>query len=262
MSEVFIFIILLHCLENTVKCVCVCVLMIDAETDTQKSYRIAGVTRKWEAEKSMVFLWLHSASLETTGVKALTLCQPQSLCDILAFFPFSSKVSIWRARKENHSVNTNSWGRARVGGGSVGVCGCMKITFAPLAEEAREHVPLLGLPFPLHFLTSGWSAFPSSLTPHLPLRELLLRDLCKLLLKTLFFWLLCWLSAFPFLSGYLSLLPSTPTSRWSQICTSSSGLCLEHYPSSSWWPFASVHQRTLPLHPLFQITATFTSSVF
>lgn len=76
------------------KCVCVCVLMIDAETDTQKSYRIAGVTRKWEAEKSMVFLWLHSASLETTGVKALTLCQPQSLCDILAFFPFSSKVSI------------------------------------------------------------------------------------------------------------------------------------------------------------------------
>ena len=48
------------------KCVCVCVHLIDVETEAQISYRIAGVPRKGEAEESLVFLWAPGASGEAT----------------------------------------------------------------------------------------------------------------------------------------------------------------------------------------------------
>lgn len=87
---------------------CVCAHLTDAETEAPKSSRTADVTRKEEAEKSMVFLWPHVPPQRPPTVKALTLCQPQAFCDILAFFPFSSRMSVRRVRKENHSVHTNS----------------------------------------------------------------------------------------------------------------------------------------------------------
>ena len=42
-----------------------CVFPFDAEAEAQKRYRAADVSRRREAEASMVFLWPHAASPET-----------------------------------------------------------------------------------------------------------------------------------------------------------------------------------------------------
>lgn len=42
-----------------------CVFPFDAEAEAQKRYRTADVSRRREAEASMVFLWPHAASPET-----------------------------------------------------------------------------------------------------------------------------------------------------------------------------------------------------
>lgn len=72
---------------------------------------------------------------EHTGSKLSPTANPNSVRGILAFFPFSFKVSMRRVRKENHSNNINSRGRTRVGRKVLGVNGGLKITFWTRAES-------------------------------------------------------------------------------------------------------------------------------
>ena len=59
---------------------CVCVFPCDAEAEAQKRYRTADVSRRREAEASMVFLWPHAASSETPPrVKTTPLPTPAPL---------------------------------------------------------------------------------------------------------------------------------------------------------------------------------------
>ena len=230
-----------------------CVFPFDAEAEAQKRYRTADVSRRREAETSVVFLWPHAASPETPLGSRTPPAPTSPRPSVTSWLssPFPSKVSIRRVRKENHSLNTNSWGRAGVGEGSVGVCGHMKITFSTRAGEPGD---IYSLP--------PWAAFPMDISwqvvdePFLPVCTLdspvmelaLLRSLLKLLLETVVLWLLCWLSVFPFLSGCLPLLASIPIFKWPQICTSSPGLCLKYHPSLMEVPSEPYIWRFPPKH--------------
>lgn len=92
-----LFVILLHCLENSVKCV----FPVDAEAEAQKRYRTADVSRRREAEASMVFLCLMLPPQRPPPAPGWrhSLPTPGPLVTSWLSSPFSSQVSIRRVRK-------------------------------------------------------------------------------------------------------------------------------------------------------------------
>lgn len=143
---------MLHFLENSEKCMCVCLRLIDAEAEAQKDTELLMSLGSKMLNKMYGLPMASSCLLRDTPtpdpvkVKAPTLCQPQSLCDILAFFPFSS--SFKRKGQEGKPQRQHEWpGRARVGEGSVGACGQVKITFFRRAGgPGNPHSPWAACP--------------------------------------------------------------------------------------------------------------------